>query len=218
MRLVPPRFLGPTKSANPLKPSSNPAATRAPGLVPPGRSQSTNTSHNETVATSRAVTPEGTVRSARQTPPFPTASSKNPVMNDIRQCAGVGRTPVFQRKMGYKIKPASRWREPANKSGGNDSIPTRIARYVDPHTTYTSPNAIITGVDTRPVGGATTGGDGTGSRSSMAVDILHLSQKHKPRRLMPPRPAPYWIREYRDRVRDQQGSSTERNRRPRYYY
>src|SRR5258706_4823920 len=169
MRVVPPRFLGPTKSANPLKPSSNPAATRAPGLVPPGRSQSTNTSHNETVATSRAVTPEGTVRSARQTPPFPTASSKNPVMNDIRQCAGVGRTPVFQRKMGYKIKPASRWREPANKSGGKDSISTRNARYVDPPTTYTNPNAIINYRENPPAGGATNRGGGTGTPLCLAA-------------------------------------------------
>src|SRR5258706_6107323 len=143
MRLVPPRFLGPTKSANPLKPSSNPAATRAPGLVPPGRSQSTNTSHNETVATSRAVTPEGTVRSARQTPPFPTASSKNPVMNDIRQCAGVGRTPVFQRKMGYKIKPASRWREPANKSGGGEPNSTPNLTLVESRPTITNPDTGI---------------------------------------------------------------------------
>src|ERR1700687_583645 len=96
----PPRFLGPTKSASPLKPSSNPATTRGPGRVPPGRSQSTRTIHSETVATSSAVTPEGTVRSAKHTPPFPRNNSKNPVMKDIRQCAAVGRTPVFHLRIG----------------------------------------------------------------------------------------------------------------------
>src|SRR5260221_11876354 len=59
----PTRLLGPTKSATPLKLSSSPATTRAPGRVPPGRSQSMRTIHNETVATSSAATPEGTVRS-----------------------------------------------------------------------------------------------------------------------------------------------------------
>jgi hypothetical protein len=58
------------------------------------------TIQSETVATSNAVTPEGTVRSARHTPPLPTPSNKKPVMNDMRQCEAVGRTPVFQRKIG----------------------------------------------------------------------------------------------------------------------
>src|SRR6266849_3544444 len=166
----PPRFLGPTRSANPPNPNSSPANTRSPGRVPPGRSQSTKTIHNETVATSSAVTPEGTVRSARHTPPFPMNSSKKPVMKDIRQCAAVGRTPVFQRNIGYRMRPVNKCREPASNSGGNDSIPTRIARYVDPQTTYTSPNAIITNVEVREARGLTAGG--AGSCSSMAVDIL----------------------------------------------
>src|ERR1700687_1491855 len=149
----PPRFLGPTRSANPPNPRSNPATTRGTRRVPPGRSQSTKTIHSEPVATSSAVTPEGTVRSAKHTPPFPRNSNKKPVMKDIRQCAAVGRTPVFQRRIGYRIEPVSRWREPASNNGGNDSIPTRIARYVDPHTTYTSPNAMITKVEIRTAGG-----------------------------------------------------------------
>src|SRR5260221_5738694 len=135
----PPRFLGPTKSANPLKPSSSPATTRAPGRVPPGRSQSMRTIHNETVATSSAATPEGTVRSARQTPPFPTHSSKKPVMKDIRQCAAVGRAPVFQRRIGYRIKPVSKWREPASRSGGYKSRLTRTSRYTYIRHTNTHP-------------------------------------------------------------------------------
>jgi len=99
-------------------------------------------------------------------------SSKKPVMKDIRQCAAVGRTPVFQRNIGYRMRPVSKCREPASNSGGNDSIPTRIARYVDPQTTYTSPNAMITNVELREVGGWAAGGDGAGSHSSMEVDIL----------------------------------------------
>jgi hypothetical protein len=93
-------------------------------------------------------------------------------MKDIRHCAVVGLTPVFQRRIGYRMKPVSRWREPASKSGGNDSIPTRIARYVDPQTTYTSPNAMMTNVEVREAGGLTPGASGAGSRSSMVVDIL----------------------------------------------
>jgi hypothetical protein len=91
-------------------------------------------------------------------------------MKDIRQCAAVGRTPVFQRSIGYRMRPVSKWREPASNSGGNDSIPTRIARYVDPQTTYTSPNAMITNVEVREARGLRAGG--AGSCSSMAVDIL----------------------------------------------
>jgi hypothetical protein len=93
-------------------------------------------------------------------------------MKDIRQCAAVGRTPVFQRRIGYRIKPVSKWREPASKSGGKDSIPTRIARYVDPQTTYTSPKAIITEVEAGEAGGSILGANGAGSRSSIAVDIV----------------------------------------------
>jgi hypothetical protein len=70
------------------------------------------------------------------------------------------------------MEPVSRWREPASKSGGNDSIPTRIAKYVDPQTTYTSPNAIMTDVEVREAGGSTPGGSGAESRSSMVVDIV----------------------------------------------
>src|SRR6266478_2673706 len=147
----PPRFFGPTRSASPLNPSSSPAMTRGPGRAPPGRNQSTRTIQSETVATSKAVTPDGTVRSARQTPPFPMNNSRKPVMKDMRQCAAAGRTPVFQRNSGYRMRPVRRWRVPASRSGGKDSMPMRIARYVDPQTTYTSPNATMTNVEVRVV-------------------------------------------------------------------
>ena len=61
-------------------------------------------------------------------------------------------------------------------SGGNDSIPTRIARYVDPHTTYTSPNAMMTSVEALLSAGAPTGDECAGSRSSMVVDICPTAQ------------------------------------------
>src|ERR1700674_3721407 len=65
-----------------------------------GRSQSTITSHSDTVATSNAVTPDGTVCSAQLTPPLPTKSSRKPVTTAVRQLAAVGRIPVFRRKTG----------------------------------------------------------------------------------------------------------------------
>jgi hypothetical protein len=135
--------------------------------MPPGRSQSTRTIHSDTVATSSAVTPEGTVRSAMHTPPFPIHNSKKPVMKDIRQCAAVGRTPVFHRRIGYKIKPVIKWRQPASSNGGNDSMATRMARYVDPHTKYTNANAIMTSVETRAAGCSTLAIVGAASRSSV---------------------------------------------------
>jgi hypothetical protein len=128
------------------------------------------TIHKDTVATSKAVTPDGTVFSARQTPPLPMKSSRKPVINDIRQCDAVGRTPVFHRSTGYSKRPVSKCREPASKSGGKDSIPIRIAKYVEPHTIYTRPNAMITNVDfgSPPRPDLDTVAEGSGS---MVVDI-----------------------------------------------
>ena len=48
--------------------------TRGAGRVPPGRSQSTRTIQRETVATSRAAIPEGTIFSAQETVPLPQPS------------------------------------------------------------------------------------------------------------------------------------------------
>src|SRR5215471_8274170 len=121
-RPEPPRFFGPTSNARPAKPRINPAITRGTGRVPPGRSQSINTIHRDTVATNSAATPEGTVRSARHTPPLPITRSKQPVMNAARQLAALGRTPVFQRIRGYRMTPVAKWRDPARNSGGIDSM------------------------------------------------------------------------------------------------
>src|SRR5258707_12777511 len=41
------------------------------------------------------------------------------------------------------MTPVVRNRVPASSKGGNDSTPNRIARYVDPQTTYTAKNARI---------------------------------------------------------------------------
>src|SRR5205823_3869111 len=63
-------------------------------------SQSTMTSQRETMVTSNAVIPEGTICSAQLTPPFPANSSRKPVTAAVFQWVLVGRTPVFQRSMG----------------------------------------------------------------------------------------------------------------------
>src|SRR5260370_22422646 len=60
-RLEPPRCAGPTSSASPPNPIRSPITTLGTGLTPPGRSQSTMTSHSDTVATRSAAMPEGTV-------------------------------------------------------------------------------------------------------------------------------------------------------------
>ena len=111
----------------------SPANTRGTGRTPPGRSQSTITSHNDTVATSNAAMPDGTRSSAQLKPPLLTHSSNTPVTAAVRQCAAVGRIPVFHRKMGYRISPTRECRTAAIANGGNDSIAIRIPMYVEPH-------------------------------------------------------------------------------------
>src|SRR5882724_9588026 len=148
-RSEPPRCAGPTSSTSPPNPSRSPNVTLATGRIPPGRSQSKITSHNDTVATKSAAIPEGTVCSAQLTPPFPINSSIKPVTAAVHQCAPVGRIPVFRRKTAYSTSPAVTWRIPAKMNGGNDSIPTRIAKYVEPQTTYTAANASNTKVFVR---------------------------------------------------------------------
>src|SRR5689334_9739069 len=60
-----PKRLGPTNSASPANPRNTPKNTLPEGRCPPGRHQSTSTIHRVTMATSSAVTPEGTVSSAQ---------------------------------------------------------------------------------------------------------------------------------------------------------
>src|SRR5262245_4940372 len=81
---------GPTSNANPANPLTMPRNTLLDGLCPPGLSQSTRTIQSVTMATSNAVTPEGTVSSAQQTPPFPMHSSRKPVIEAVVQWAAVG--------------------------------------------------------------------------------------------------------------------------------
>src|SRR6516225_10274747 len=99
-RSDPPQCEGPTSNATPAKPKASPNRTLGTGRRPPGRSQSTTTSHSETIVTSKAVTPEGTICSAQLTPPFPTNSNRQPVTAADFQFAAVGRTPVVLRRMG----------------------------------------------------------------------------------------------------------------------
>ena len=50
------------------------------------------------------------------------------VFGAVRQLAAVGLIPVFLRRMRYRSRPKIMWRNPARISGGNDSIPMRIAK------------------------------------------------------------------------------------------
>src|SRR5258708_7429560 len=100
-RSEPPRGAAdPTTSESPANPIRSPTTTLGTGLTPPGRSQSKITSHSDTVATSSAVTPEGTDCSAQLTPPLPTNSSRVPVMTAATQLARPGLIPVLTRKTG----------------------------------------------------------------------------------------------------------------------
>jgi len=74
--------------------------TRGTGRTPPGRSQSTSTIQSETVATRRAAMPDGTVFSAQETVPLPTARSRQPTMKAVRHCAKVGFSRVAHRIAG----------------------------------------------------------------------------------------------------------------------
>src|SRR5215469_3960253 len=99
-RSDPPQCDGPTSSATPAKPKTSPSRTLGAGRTPPGRSQSTITSQSETMVTTNAVMPEGTICSAQLTPPFPTNSKRQPVTTADLQFAAVGRTRVLQRRIG----------------------------------------------------------------------------------------------------------------------
>jgi hypothetical protein len=149
-----PNFAGPTSTTIPAKPNTIPNSTRADGLCPFGRSQSTITIHSVTVATSSAAIPDGTVCSAQHTPPFPTISSSTPVIAAVLQCSAVGRMPVRHRKSGYNTNPTERCLMPARISGGNDCTPILMAKNVAPHKTYTRKKLRTTA----PVGEEPSGG------------------------------------------------------------
>ncbi|OLC53142.1 MAG: hypothetical protein AUH85_14885 [Chloroflexi bacterium 13_1_40CM_4_68_4] len=57
--------------------------------------------------------PEGTVRSAIETPPLPKSSSSVPTIAASRQCARVGLGPPPARTIAYRIAPAMTNRTPA---------------------------------------------------------------------------------------------------------
>src|ERR1700742_158812 len=99
----PPKSFGPTSNASPPNPSTNPTMTRDTGRVPPGLNQSMITIQSDTVATNSAATPDGTRPSASQSPPFPTASKRNPVTVVLRHSAHVGRAFVLHSKIGKAI-------------------------------------------------------------------------------------------------------------------
>jgi len=88
---------GPTSSSRPASPSASPVTTVRVGRRPPGRAQSRSTIHSGTMATSSAVTPEGTRCSAHTTAPLPPSSMQAPTTAAARQWTGAGRAAPRQR-------------------------------------------------------------------------------------------------------------------------
>jgi hypothetical protein len=108
-------MLWPHQQGHAVNPRKKPATTRGGGRTPPALSQSTNTIHNETVATSKAAMPEGTIRSDQETVPLPRVHSRPPTMNAVVHWGSVGLSRVIMRSLGYKAKPANRYRNLASK-------------------------------------------------------------------------------------------------------
>jgi hypothetical protein len=125
----------------PTNPTSNPIITPGRGRNAPCHSQSKSTIHIGTVETRSAVMLDETCCSAHVTPPFPTKSNNVPMIAADRHSILVGGFAPRKRAQPYKRRPAIMNRVPAIMNGGMVSTPKRIARYVDPQTTYIAANA-----------------------------------------------------------------------------
>ena len=85
----------------------------------------------------RAARPDGTLCSAQTTPPLPHRSISPPMRNaGGRSRAAMRDAPRYFTHASSR-PPATRYRTDAIVNGGIVSTPQRIARYVEPHTTYT---------------------------------------------------------------------------------
>ena len=134
---------GRARIATPTAPSSSASQLTGP-IRWPFSTRSARTIQIGTVAISSAVRPAGRVCSAYEAAPFPNASSIVPTTAMPSHCARRGRSvarssaPPPRRAMGNSTAPAIRYRIAAMASGGMLSTPTRIATYVEPHTTQTT--------------------------------------------------------------------------------
>jgi len=181
------KFLGRPKG--PIHQAQQQPARRALLVSCPRRSQSTNTIHSERSPPSSAVIPEGTVRSARHTPPFPTPNSSKPVMKELRQMCRRRTHSGFPAQDRIQNRPVSSGENPLIRAAEPTRPPHAIARYVEPHHHTTNPNATMTNVAVLPLVGALTGGDGTGITFEYGGPTWVDPKEHKPRRATAPRPA-----------------------------
>jgi len=126
----------PTRSAAPANPVVSPTSVATPSRC--FRStRSTSAIHSGTRAMIRATMPEGTVRSAHTTPPFPPRSSAHPTMAAARHWRGPGRSPSRSPRRMVQANmtvPATRNLMDAERSGGIVWLTMRMAKYVVPHT------------------------------------------------------------------------------------
>jgi hypothetical protein len=142
----------PTSSAAPANPITRPSATRGVGRRP--STPSISAIHSGISAMISATIPEGTVRSAQTTAPFPPSSSAPPMIAAAAHCRRPGRSasasprPIVNANMS---PPATRKRTDAASSAGSVWFTIRIAKYVVPQTMYTVTSAAHTaGVVGRP--------------------------------------------------------------------
>ena len=130
-----------TRRATPPSPSTRPATSSGLVVSRSGPRRAIATSHSGTVATRRAVSPEGTYCAAQHTSPLPPTTMNTPEMVAALHSDGFGTGAPRRRDTTARITPAARKRVPPRRKGGIVSTPKRIARYVDPHTRYTAANA-----------------------------------------------------------------------------
>src|SRR3954451_17828471 len=96
-------------------------------------------------AMSSAASPDATCCSATTTSPLPHAASSTPTSAAVPNCGHVIRNPPGPEKIStatHNRNPDGTNRAPADRNGAIVSTLNRMARYVDPHTTYTPPSAV----------------------------------------------------------------------------
>src|SRR5450759_2803525 len=134
---------GTIRMPSPAKPTSRPATPRAEGRSMPGMTDSAVATHSGSVATIRAARPELMEPSDRNVKYMPPTSRKMPMIAVIRRSRSriQGVSPRIL-AMANITSPAGMRRIEAKAAGGSWALsPILMARYVEPHTTYSVPKA-----------------------------------------------------------------------------
>ena len=117
-----------TRTTTPARPRSSPRISRGRATSRSGPSRAIATSHSGTVATRRAVSPEGTYSSAQHTSPLPPTTMNTPEIVAAFHSVGFGAGARRTRDTTVRMRPAVRNRAPPRMNGGIVSTPKRIAR------------------------------------------------------------------------------------------